>query len=249
MKALLRAGGIFALSVLILMAGTVGYILISLPEVTPLTRKIPFPTALMRHRQETARLQKKRYRLFAHYIPIRTIPEELQRCVILGEDAAFWVHGGIDWYEIRKSFWGNLKKGKIVRGGSTITQQVAKNLYLSEKRTLYRKLQEYFLARRLEQTLSKKRILEIYLNIIELGPGLFGVDRASRYYFGKSVSQLSLPQMIELTATIPSPLKDNPFRKTRRFLWRCGIITRRLHAYKVITDSVYTQLKVQFAYR
>ena len=119
------------------------------------------------------------------------ISNNLRRAVLVAEDAAFWQHDGVDVEQLRKSIESNLEKRKLPRGGSTITQQLAKNLYLSPSRNPIRKLREFFIARKLEAALSKRRILEIYLNVIEWGDGIYGADAAARTYFGKSASAVS----------------------------------------------------------
>jgi membrane peptidoglycan carboxypeptidase len=127
--------------------------------------------------------------------------------LLLGEDAGFWGHRGIDLGEIPAAIFTNWERGGVARGASTITQQLAKNLFLSPERRLGRKLQEVALAMLLEATLTKQRILEIYLNVIEWGPGLYGLRPAARHYFGKDAAELTPKQMAFLVAIIPGPIK------------------------------------------
>lgn len=134
--------------------------------------------------------------------------------IVLSEDWAFWQHNGFDWSQVIDAFETNLKKGKFARGGSTITQQVIKNVYLSNEKTLVRKAKEAVLTMRIERHLSKKRILEIYLNIAEMGPGIYGIGAASRHYFHKPPSQLTAKEGAYLAMLLPSPVKYSvSFRK------------------------------------
>jgi monofunctional biosynthetic peptidoglycan transglycosylase len=151
----------------------------------------------------------------------------LRRAVLVSEDAAFFDHSGFDWYELRAAIRKAWEEKEAPRGASTITQQLARNLYLSPRRSLSRKLREALITRRLERKLSKNRIFELYLSVIELGKGVFGVDAAARHYFGVPVSGASASQAAMLAATIPSPLRDNPATDTRRFRWRTDLIAGR----------------------
>jgi monofunctional biosynthetic peptidoglycan transglycosylase len=155
------------------------------------------------------------------------VPRSLRRAVLVSEDAAFFDHSGFDWYELRAAVQKAWQEKEAPRGASTITQQLARNLYLSPRRSLSRKLREALITRRLEKKLSKNRIFELYLSVIELGEGVFGVDAAARHYFGVPVSGASASQGAMLAATIPSPLRDNPATDTRRFRWRTDLIAGR----------------------
>ena len=138
-------------------------------------------------------------------MPLSRIAPAMQRAAIVAEDARFWEHDGVDWDALRGAAEKNLEKGAIKVGGSTITQQLAKNLYLSPARTPWRKLRELAIARRLERALSKKRILELYQNVIEFGPRTFGVEAAARRFMGKSARDLSREEAATLAAVIPCP--------------------------------------------
>jgi monofunctional biosynthetic peptidoglycan transglycosylase len=155
------------------------------------------------------------------------VPRSLRRAVLVSEDAAFFDHSGFDWYELQAAIQKAWQEKEAPRGASTITQQLARNLYLSPRRSLSRKLREALITRRLEKKLSKNRIFELYLSVIELGEGVFGVDAAARHYFGVPVSGASASQAAMLAATIPSPLRDNPASDTRRFRWRTDLIAGR----------------------
>jgi len=201
-----------------------------LPEVEFLRHQNPKETSLMRERG------KKRVQ---EWVPLDRISERLVDAVLMGEDADFFGHEGFDLHEIRRAFERNWEEGRTVRGASTITQQLAKNLFLSTKRSYGRKLEEALLARRLEKTLSKKRILEIYLNLIEWGDGIYGVEAASRDVFGKSAATLDAAEGALLAAMIPSPLRLQPCERPKSVRTRQERILRYLHRAGRLTDEDY----------
>jgi len=184
------------------------YLWLTLPDVSGFAAKNPETTSLIRQRQAEAGTKAAAVRL--DWIAFNRIPPLMKRCVLVSEDAAFYDHKGIDFKELRASLEQDLKDGRLSRGGSTITQQLAKNLYLSTSKSVVRKLREALIARRLEKHLSKDRIFHLYLNVIEWGPGVFGLSNAARYWFGKDAADLTLEEMIRLTAIIPRPLRSDP---------------------------------------
>jgi monofunctional biosynthetic peptidoglycan transglycosylase len=147
---------------------------------------------------------------------------------VVAEDGRFWSHEGVDWDAVREAFEKDWKKRQLGHGASTITQQLAKNLYLSPARTPLRKLREWAIAGRLERTLSKKRILELYLNVIEFGRRTYGAEAAARRYFGKPAADLSVEEAATLAAVIPSPRLYDPVRYPRRVELRARRILRRM---------------------
>lgn len=159
-------------------------------------------------------------------VPLSQIAPDMQRAVIVAEDARFYEHDGVDWDAMRGALEKNWEKGRVKVGGSTITQQLAKNLYLSSERTPWRKLREYLIAKRLERALSKKRILELYLNVIEFGPRTFGVEAAARRYMGTSARELTREEAATLAAVIPSPRIYDPVRHPDRVARRARWILR-----------------------
>jgi len=173
------------------------------------------------------------------WVALKNVPALMQKCVIVAEDASFWFHHGIDWHEVWESLKVNLKRGTFSRGASTITQQLAKNLFLDPKKTLKRKFQELFIARKIEKHLSKKRILEIYLNVIEWGKNIYGIKSASKFYFQKMPSELTLDEMVRLAAVLPKPLELRPDKRSRELLWRSKIILNRLRKYGFIDEESY----------
>jgi len=160
--------------------------------------------------------------------PLKEISPHLQEAVLIGEDDAFFDHNGIDPEAIQESFELNMKKGRVVRGGSTITQQLAKNLYLSPSKNPFRKMKEILIALFMEKILTKQRILEIYLNVIEWGKGIYGAEAASRFYFGKSAVDLNSEEAAYLAAIIPNPAFYTDPSHARRAARRKGIILRRM---------------------
>jgi len=241
MKNLLKTISVFTGSVLFLFIGSFIYIYFSTPDVSTLKTQNPSTTAFMEFKKQEALAEGKKFVIRQKWILLNAVPELLRRTVILAEDAAFWTHEGIDWYEVEQSLKKNWEEGEIARGGSTITQQLAKNLYLSPKKTIYRKMREWWLAKKLEKELTKSRILELYLNTIELGRGVFGIATASQKYFGKQPHELDLSEMVRLAAIIPNPLRIKPNSPSRSLKWRSGVILQRLYKYNFITKEEYQQ--------
>ena len=159
-------------------------------------------------------------------VPLSRIAPDMRRAAVVAEDSRFWNHGGIDWAAMQGAFQKNWENGGVKVGGSTITQQLAKNLYLSPARTPWRKLRELAIAKRLERRLSKKRILELYLNVIEFGPRTYGIEAAARRYMGKSARDLSRIEAATLAAVIPSPRIYDPVRHPERVARRAQRILR-----------------------
>jgi monofunctional biosynthetic peptidoglycan transglycosylase len=213
----------------------------------------PAQTEFMRlHRAETPPLYTP--------VPLDSIAPPLREAVLVAEDARFRAHGGIDWHEVRKALgyrrgtfgWGESedraelrralsearRRRDAVRGASTITQQLAKNLYFSPSRSPFRKLKEAVTAYRLERALGKDRILELYLNVAELGDGVWGVEAASRRYFRVPASRVSLTQAAALAATLPFPLRSNPAFRPVRMRLRQDLILRRMRGERVEVPTV-----------
>ena len=165
----------------------------------------PGQTAFMAQRQAELREKDPKATIRFQWVPYERISTHLKRAVIAAEDAKFLEHEGFDWEGIAKAREKNERKGRVVAGGSTITQQLAKNLFLSPSKSYARKVQEAIIALMLEAFLPKRRILELYLNVFEWGNGVFGAEAAAKRYFGTSAAQLSAEQAARLAAMIPSP--------------------------------------------
>lgn len=202
---------------------------LTLPEVDGLRTGWPDTTAYMQLRVDQAGREGRSLALHYRPVPLGRIPEHLRRAVLVSEDAAFWSHGGVDWHEVRTALREAWSEREFPRGASTVTQQLARNLFLSPDVSAWRKLRETAVAYRMERTLEKGRILELYLNVIEFGPGVFGVQAAVRRYFGADVADLTPRQAAALAATVPAPLVHNPATDTRQFRWRTGLVYRRAY--------------------
>ncbi len=226
-----------------------GYFFLSMPDVKFLEKQDPKTTAVIEQRKAEAKKKDQKLKIRQKWVKFDHIPQLLKDTVRVSEDIDFYYHKGIDYYELKESIKRNLKEGKKSRGGSTITQQLAKNLFLSTGKSYYRKLKEFFIAKKLEKHLSKTRILYLYLNVIELGPGIFGVGAASEYYFGKPVGSLSLEEILRLTAVLPKPLRVTPLSDSRYLKWRANLLLERLIKYEYITDEQYKYAKILFKYK
>jgi len=176
----------------------------------------------------------------AYWTPSAAIPPEMKWAVILAEDANFYRHEGIDVKAIKNAIKHDLEKKSFDRGASTITQQVAKNLFLSREKTISRKIKEVFLARRMEEELTKGRILELYLNVVELGPMVYGVGHGARYYFGKPASALNPRECAFLAAMLPGPrIAYNPYRNLQKVVRRSDMILKLLRRKGVLSAGEY----------
>ena len=191
----------------------------------------PRRTALMRQRESEASSANRPYTIQQTWMPLSRISPRLVNAVICSEDGTFFEHSGVDWYELEQSVEKNLEKGKAVRGGSTISQQLSKNLFLSTSKNPLRKLKELIITLRMERILSKKRILELYLNIIEWGNGVYGAEAAARKYFGTSAANLSSEQAALMAAVIPMPLRVQPNSGSAYIARRASVILQRMHAW------------------
>ncbi|GJL56207.1 MAG: monofunctional biosynthetic peptidoglycan transglycosylase [Nitrospirales bacterium] len=196
--------------------------LLQLPTVNPTE------TALMRQRTDEAREKGATLTIDHRWTALTNIPRHVRKAILVSEDGTFYSHAGVDWHEVLESLETNWKQGRIVRGGSTITQQLAKNLYLSTSRDPIRKGKELLITWILESTLSKKRILELYLNIVEWGHGVFGIEAAAQRYFHKPASRLSREEGARLAAVIPSPLRHQPTEMTPYVEKKMKLILRRM---------------------
>ncbi len=204
------------------------YVYLTLPDVRVLATNNPPTTAFMELRKREAEEEGRKFAIRQRWVSYSQISNNLRRAVLVAEDSAFFDHEGIDLEELRASLEMNWEEGRFTRGASTITQQLAKNLYLSPSRNPIRKLKELLITRRLEAALTKRRILEIYLNVIEWGDGIFGAEAASRAYFGKPAAALLQDEAALLAGAIINPREHSPARPTARLRRRQEIITRRM---------------------
>jgi monofunctional glycosyltransferase len=181
------------------------YLYLTLPDVRSLRTSTPSTTAFIELRAREARARGEEPRRVQRWVSYARISQHLKRAVLVAEDSAFWEHDGVDYEQLRESMEINWMRGAFVRGGSTITQQLAKNLYLSPSKNPIRKLRELLIARRLEAELSKQRILELYLNLIEWGDGIYGAEAAARTYFRKSAADVGPQEAALLAGAIVNP--------------------------------------------
>ena len=217
-----------ALGTTAVLFASVVYVWLTLPDVRALRTRTPSTTAFMRLRSAEAVLSGRHPAFRQRIVRYSHISPELVRAVLVAEDAGFFGHDGVDYEELRESFQINLFRWQLVRGASTITQQLAKNLYLSPSRDPYRKLRELLITRRLEAELTKTRILELYLNVIEWGDGIWGAEAASLHFFGVPASSLSAEQAALLAGAIINPRVYSPASPNARLLRRQKIILGRM---------------------
>jgi len=190
----------------------------------------PEATAFMQARLEQLRARDREAKLRHSWVPYDRISPSLKRAVVVAEDAKFSDHEGFDWEAIEKAREKNRKKGRIVAGGSTISQQLAKNLFLSGERSALRKGQEALITVMIERVMDKRRILEIYLNVIEWGEGVFGAEAAARHYYGVGAAALSPEQSARLAAMVPNPRFYDRNRNTGYLARRAQTILARMPA-------------------
>jgi monofunctional glycosyltransferase len=193
----------------------------------------PSTSAFMEERLEVLQQNDPKAVLRHQWVPYEKISINLKRALIASEDTKFLDHDGFDWEAMQKAYEKNVKKGKVVAGGSTISQQLAKNLFLSGRRTPWRKIEEAMITLMLENVMSKRRIFEIYLNVIEWGNGVFGAQAAARYYYGVNASGLSPEQAARLAAMVPKPRFYDRVRETPLLERRTAIILDRMDQVSV----------------
>ena len=189
----------------------------------------PSSSAFMDTRLELMQNKNPDASLQHQWVPYSRISDNLKRALVAAEDANFVDHEGFDWEGIQKAYEKNLRKGRIVAGGSTISQQLAKNLFLSTKRTPWRKMEEAAITLMLESVMDKQRIFEIYLNVIEWGNGVFGAEAAARHYYQTSAAQLTAEQAARLAAMVPNPRYYDRHREARGLQLKTAIILERMN--------------------
>jgi monofunctional biosynthetic peptidoglycan transglycosylase len=206
----------------------IAYAYLSLPDIRPLKTSNPSTTAFIELRAREAAARGQQPKRTMRWQSYARISNDLKRAVLVAEDAAFWQHEGVDFEQLQDSIEVDWRRARFVRGASTITQQLAKNLYLSPTRSPLRKFRELIIARRLEAELPKARILELYLNVIEWGDGIYGADAAARTYFHESAAELGPNESALLAASIINPRVLSPAHPTARLIRRQQLILRRM---------------------
>jgi monofunctional biosynthetic peptidoglycan transglycosylase len=217
---------------------------ITFPNVARLATEPPSTTAFMELRKKQLRAEGKDDTILYQWVSYGRISPYLRRAALVAEDDDFYHHDGVDMKGIQEAIQKDWQKGTITHGGSTITQQLAKNLYLSPSRNPFRKLKEYFIARSLERHLTKKRILEIYLNVVEMGERVYGAEAAARFYFHESASALNPQQAALLGGCLPNPRIMNPGSPNKRLRWRQRMILSRMRRWGYLFEQeVLTEKK------
>jgi monofunctional biosynthetic peptidoglycan transglycosylase len=196
------------------------------PNVARLKKENPVKTAFMKYREDEWLEEGKNIKINQKWVKLSRITPLVIKAVIISEDDKFWHHEGFDYDALQKAIEEDIKKRKFKVGGSTISQQLAKNLYLSPSKNPIRKIKEAILTWRIEKALSKKRIIELYLNVAEWGEGIFGIEAAARHYFGKTASALSAREAAKLAAVLPNPRRFNPLGSSKYVLNRSERIYR-----------------------
>ena len=221
-----------------------GYEWITFPDISALATKPPTTTAFMEQRKAELRAAGKSDAIEYRWVPYARISPYLRRGVLVAEDDTFYEHGGVDVDALQEAIRKDWARKKITHGGSTITQQLAKNLYLSPSRNPLRKVKEYFLARSLENHLSKKRILELYLNVVEMGERVYGAEAAARFYFHTSAAALSPSQAALLAGCLPNPRLMNPSAPNKRLRFRQRMVLSRMRRWGYLFEKeVLTEKK------
>jgi len=197
---------------------------LAVPNISNLKKQNPKKTAFMEYREREEQGKGRKTKVNQRWVPLSNISPYLIKAVLIAEDDKFWKHEGFDYEAIQKAIEKDLKAKKFKSGGSTITQQLARNLYLSPEKYLIRKISEAIITWRMEKVLSKKRILELYLNVAEWGEGIFGVEAASRHYYGKPSSELTPEEAARLASVLPNPRKYNPVGDQRYVINRSNLI-------------------------
>lgn len=208
---------------LIALAGFIAFQLIY-PDISKLKKENPKKTAMMKYREDEWQRKGKKYRATQVWVPYSRISPYIIKAVLIGEDDKFWQHEGFDYEAMQKAVEKDIKAKKFKFGGSTISQQLAKNLYLSPSKKPTRKIREAIITWRMEKALSKKRILEIYLNVAEWGEGIFGIEAASRHYYGIPASSLNAEQSARLASVLPNPRRFNPLGEQKYVVHRANLI-------------------------
>ena len=209
-----------------------------LPDVRPLKKRNPTTTAYIELRESQARRLGRKFERRMIWTDWNDISDNLKHAVLIAEDDTFYRHHGVDWQAVRAAVEKDWKARRLVYGGSTITQQVARNLYLSPSKNPLRKLKELLIARRLEKVLGKRRIFELYLNIAEWGKGIYGAEAASQAYFGKHASELSAEEAVALAVVLPNPRRWKPVGTSRYVARNSARVMARLRASGFLPEEV-----------
>jgi monofunctional glycosyltransferase len=213
------------------------------PNVAKLKKENPKKTSFMEYREKQWQEEGRKITIRQYWVPLSRISNYMTKAVIIAEDDKFWSHAGFDFEAIEKSLEKDIKEKKFKFGGSTISQQLAKNLYLSPSKNPLRKIKEAILTWRLEKSLSKRRILELYLNVAEWGEGIFGIESAALHYYGKHAADLSADEAARLAAVLPNPRKYSPIGTSRYVNNRSRIIYEIMVRRGIVVEEYEDVLK------
>jgi monofunctional biosynthetic peptidoglycan transglycosylase len=227
----------FLLGALVIVTGWIAFEWITWPNVGKLADEPPRTTAFMEQRRKELRREGKNDTIDYAWVSYGRIAPSLRRAVLVAEDNEFYEHGGVDVKAMQEAIKKDWEKKRVTQGGSTITQQLAKNLYLSSSRNPIRKLKEYILARSLENHLTKKRILELYLNVVEMGERVYGAEAAARHYFDVPASALSPQQAALLAGCLPNPRAMDPSHPNKRLRSRQSMILSRMRRWGYLFEK------------
>jgi monofunctional biosynthetic peptidoglycan transglycosylase len=217
---ILAAAGLFLL--------VVGGLWVTLPDPAPLARENPKTTALIEQRKAEAQEKKRRLRVQQSWVGLDRVSRRLVEAVVMSEDARFFGHDGLDWAAMRDAARHDLAQGSFARGASTITQQLAKNLWFGTSKSLWRKVKEAVAASKIEHALPKRRVLALYLNVAEWGDGVFGIEAGARHRFGVSASQLTTAQAVVMASMLPAPRRVDLAHPSRWLLGRAHRLLDRM---------------------
>ena len=218
---------------------------VSLPDPASLASRNPRTTALIEQRRAEASTAHRRFRVQQAWVGVERISPRLVQAVLLSEDASFYAHGAFDWHEVSVAADESLRSGRVLRGASTVTQQLAKNLWLGTERTAWRKAREAVLAVKLERRLPKRRILALYLNVAEWGDGVFGAEAAARARFGVAAADLTCAQAVLLAAMLPAPRKADLARPSRWLARRSRRVLDRMLAARRIDAAEHARASAE----
>ncbi len=225
------------LAAVLIVLAWVGYEWLTFPDVSRLETEAPSTTSFLEIRRSELKSAGKDGTILYTWVPYGRISPYLRRAVLVAEDDTFYEHGGVDVDAMKEALRKDWEKKRLTHGGSTITQQLAKNLYLSPSRNPLRKIREYLLARSLEKHLTKKRILEIYLNVVEMGERVYGAEAASRFYFHEPASALSPSQAALLAGCLPNPRVMSPASPDKRLRSRQAMILSRMRRWGYLAEE------------
>jgi monofunctional biosynthetic peptidoglycan transglycosylase len=235
-RVLLALGALPAAAALVL-----GALAVATPSAGALLRQDPRTTELLEQRRAEARAAGRPVRPRMQIVPLDRLSPRLVEAVLLAEDASFWVHRGFDWRELRLAAGAALSRGRLGRGASTVTQQLAKNLWLGTDRSLWRKAREAVLAWKLERALPKRRILALYLGVAEWGDGVFGAEEAARHWFGMPARDLDLARSALLASMLPAPRRAELPRAPRWLAGRARRLLDRMREVGRIGDEEHAR--------